>query len=149
MCTTIAARLVQIDLDSTETSTRNKNQIKQNKLEMGKQEISAQTVLSRRGRLTRPRRHGEEYVEVSMATAAQTSVLKDIGRYLPVKDIIAGGLARAASQSTIHPLDTVKVRMQATLKGVSPSSTPPPIPPMSSATRPMLCRSTSGWRSGR
>ena len=94
-------------------------------LEMGKKEISAQTVLSRRGRWTRPRRQGEAYVEVSLATAAQTGVLKDIGRFVPVKDIIAGGLARAASQSTIHPLDTVKVRMQAALKGVSPATPPP------------------------
>ena len=28
-------------------------------------------------------------------------------------DIIAGAVARAASQGTIHPLDTLKVRMQA------------------------------------
>jgi solute carrier family 25 S-adenosylmethionine transporter 26 len=27
--------------------------------------------------------------------------------------VIAGAMARAASQSTIHPLDTMKVRMQA------------------------------------
>jgi len=89
-------------------------------------EVSAQTVLGRRGRLTRPRRHGEEYVEVSLATAAQTSLFKDIGRLIPVKDVIAGGLARAASQSTIHPLDTVKVRMQASLKGTgsAPSVAP-------------------------
>ena len=89
-------------------------------------EVSAQTVLGRRGRLTLPRRHGEEYVEVSLATAAQTSLFKDIGRLIPVKDVIAGGLARAASQSTIHPLDTVKVRMQASLKGTgsAPSVAP-------------------------
>ena len=61
-----------------------------------------------------------------MATAAQSSALKDIGRFVPVKDIIAGGLARAASQSTIHPLDTVKVRMQATLKGVAGAAAPTP-----------------------
>ena len=30
----------------------------------------------------------------------------------PASDIAAGALARAASQSTIHPLDTLKVRMQ-------------------------------------
>ena len=94
---------------------------------MGKKEVSAQTLLGRRGRLTRPRRHGEEYVEVSIAAAAPASgVMKDFARFVPVKDIIAGGLARAASQSTIHPLDTVKVRMQATLKGISsgaPAST--------------------------
>eukprot|EP00879_Flechtneria_rotunda_P001067 GHRR01001206.1.p1 GENE.GHRR01001206.1~~GHRR01001206.1.p1 ORF type:complete len:585 (+),score=212.30 GHRR01001206.1:753-2507(+) len=31
----------------------------------------------------------------------------------PVSDVFAGGLARALSQSTIHPIDTWKVRMQA------------------------------------
>ena len=31
----------------------------------------------------------------------------------PLTDVIAGALARAASQSTIHPLDTLKVRIQA------------------------------------
>ena len=31
----------------------------------------------------------------------------------PASDILAGAVARAASQSTIHPLDTLKVRMQA------------------------------------
>jgi len=31
----------------------------------------------------------------------------------PLADTVAGALARAASQSTIHPLDTVKVQMQA------------------------------------
>lgn len=31
----------------------------------------------------------------------------------PASDVIAGALARAASQSTIHPLDTFKVRLQA------------------------------------
>lgn len=30
----------------------------------------------------------------------------------PASDVVAGALARAASQSTIHPLDTLKVRMQ-------------------------------------
>lgn len=34
----------------------------------------------------------------------------------PVLDVFAGGIARAASQSTIHPMDTVKVRMQALTK---------------------------------
>jgi solute carrier family 25 S-adenosylmethionine transporter 26 len=31
----------------------------------------------------------------------------------PASDVLAGALARALSQSTIHPLDTLKVRMQA------------------------------------
>lgn len=30
----------------------------------------------------------------------------------PASDVLAGALARAASQSTIHPLDTLKVRLQ-------------------------------------
>lgn len=30
----------------------------------------------------------------------------------PATDVLAGALARAASQSTIHPIDTIKVRMQ-------------------------------------
>lgn len=30
----------------------------------------------------------------------------------PLSDVLAGALARAASQSTIHPLDTMKVRLQ-------------------------------------
>lgn len=35
----------------------------------------------------------------------------------PAHDIVAGAMARAASQSTIHPLDTMKVRMQAGSRG--------------------------------
>lgn len=34
----------------------------------------------------------------------------------PVNEVIAGATARAASQATIHPLDTLKVRMQTTMK---------------------------------
>lgn len=30
----------------------------------------------------------------------------------PASDVLAGAVARAASQGTIHPLDTLKVRMQ-------------------------------------
>jgi len=38
----------------------------------------------------------------------------------PASDVLAGALARAASQSTIHPIDTIKVRMQSsTGAGVS------------------------------
>lgn len=37
----------------------------------------------------------------------------------PASDVIAGALARAASQSTIHPLDTLKVRLQAR-RGAAP-----------------------------
>lgn len=48
----------------------------------------------------------------------------------PAHDVVAGAVARAASQSTIHPLDTMKVRIQAganrrliKLPGASPSHT--------------------------
>ena len=38
-----------------------------------------------------------------------------------LNDVIAGSLARAGSQTTIHPIDTIKVRMQA---GPKPDQTP-------------------------
>jgi len=53
----------------------------------------------------------------------------------PASDILAGAVARAASQSTIHPLDTLKVRMQARggvskfARLVPPAGTAPPPPP--------------------
>jgi solute carrier family 25 S-adenosylmethionine transporter 26 len=37
----------------------------------------------------------------------------------PLLDVLAGAMARAASQSAIHPIDTIKVRMQA---GKAPSA---------------------------
>lgn len=37
----------------------------------------------------------------------------------PASDVFAGALARAASQSTIHPLDTLKVQLQTKKRGVS------------------------------
>mmetsp|Transcript_13533 Transcript_13533/g.28951 ORF Transcript_13533/g.28951 Transcript_13533/m.28951 type:complete len:377 (+) Transcript_13533:170-1300(+) len=42
----------------------------------------------------------------------------------PAHDVLAGAMARAASQSTIHPIDTLKVRMQAgkPAKGPSPNA---------------------------
>jgi len=39
--------------------------------------------------------------------------------------VLAGAAARAASQSTIHPLDTLKVRMQAPSRGVPSSGSTP------------------------
>lgn len=45
----------------------------------------------------------------------------------PLSDVFCGALARAASQSTIHPLDTLKVRLQtkgALGKGPSPTIVP-------------------------
>ena len=40
----------------------------------------------------------------------------------PASDVLAGALARAASQSTVHPLDTMKVRIQAGSTGGSPGT---------------------------
>ena len=52
-----------------------------------------------------------------MTAPSTTGLLGSIASVFPVTDVIAGATARAASQSTIHPLDTIKVRMQAALKG--------------------------------
>ena len=35
----------------------------------------------------------------------------------PLHDVMAGAMARAASQGTIHPLDTLKVQMQVGQRG--------------------------------
>ena len=52
----------------------------------------------------------------------------------PANDVVAGAMARAASQSTIHPLDTMKVRMQAGGRsGITSSSLPPSLPPRQAA----------------
>ena len=43
----------------------------------------------------------------------------------PINDVVAGAMARAASQGTIHPLDTLKVQMQVgkqTRQACEPSS---------------------------
>eukprot|EP00227_Mantoniella_beaufortii_P003181 CAMPEP_0197614460 /NCGR_PEP_ID=MMETSP1326-20131121/59533_1 /TAXON_ID=1155430 /ORGANISM="Genus nov. species nov., Strain RCC2288" /LENGTH=440 /DNA_ID=CAMNT_0043183333 /DNA_START=1172 /DNA_END=2494 /DNA_ORIENTATION=- len=82
------------------------------------------TLPVRHSRFSRPRRRaprsseGSAYGEASVRTASSaTDVLGGLSAIFPVTDVIAGATARAASQSTIHPLDTVKVRMQAALKG--------------------------------
>ena len=53
------------------------------------------------------------------ALPSTTGLLGNISAVFPMADVLAGAAARAASQSTIHPLDTIKVRMQAALKGNS------------------------------
>jgi len=68
---------------------------------------------SRRSRLARPATGAATYVETSTVAAVQPAA--PAGKALV--DILAGAAARAASQSTIHPLDTLKVRMQATARG--------------------------------
>ncbi|KAI8469511.1 MAG: mitochondrial carrier domain-containing protein [Monoraphidium minutum] len=50
----------------------------------------------------------------------------------PASDVLAGALARAASQSIIHPLDTLKVRLQANVRAPAP----PPPPPAGAAGPP-------------
>lgn len=47
------------------------------------------------------------------AGAAAAAPAKAKPQLKPATDVLAGALARALSQSTIHPLDTLKVRLQA------------------------------------
>eukprot|EP00983_Pelagomonas_calceolata_P053285 1143240-Pelagomonas_calceolata.AAC.4 len=54
------------------------------------------------------------------ASSSSTQSQQTAGRAKPAKskektlnDVIAGSMARACSQTTIHPIDTIKVRMQA------------------------------------
>ena len=47
------------------------------------------------------------------AAAPPSSSSKPKLELKPASDVLAGAVARAASQSTVHPLDTLKVRMQA------------------------------------
>ncbi len=61
----------------------------------------------------------------------------------PASDVLCGALARAASQSTIHPLDTLKVRIQAQRHISKAAPAMPPgvskigqlVPPVGSAPR--------------
>lgn len=70
------------------------------------------------------------------ASGAEDKVASAGPKVPPMTDVFAGGLARAASQSTIHPMDTVKVRMQAITqkvagrdaKGVTGKGLKPPAP---------------------
>lgn len=55
----------------------------------------------------------------------------------PAHDVVAGAVARAASQSTIHPLDTMKVRMQA---GRSNPNPPPKVQPKATSSSVRLER---------
>jgi solute carrier family 25 S-adenosylmethionine transporter 26 len=67
----------------------------------------------RRGRLARPHKSTPVYVQTSGVVTVQPAAPS--GRALV--DVLAGATARAASQSTIHPLDTLKVRMQSAARG--------------------------------
>eukprot|EP00191_Tetraselmis_sp_GSL018_P005791 CAMPEP_0177611448 /NCGR_PEP_ID=MMETSP0419_2-20121207/20495_1 /TAXON_ID=582737 /ORGANISM="Tetraselmis sp., Strain GSL018" /LENGTH=387 /DNA_ID=CAMNT_0019107175 /DNA_START=628 /DNA_END=1788 /DNA_ORIENTATION=+ len=68
--------------------------------------------------MARPRRR-LQFASVSLAgsEAAKDAKLQETPEerevaMKPASDVLAGAIARAASQSTIHPLDTLKVRMQ-------------------------------------
>ena len=50
--------------------------------------------------------------------APAAGVLGELSSVFPLADVLAGGAARGVP-GTIHPLDTIKVRMQAALKGVT------------------------------
>ena len=78
----------------------------------------------RNSRFSRPRRRIQMTTDRRMCMHASllngpstSGVLGSISAVFPMSDVLAGAAARAASQSTIHPLDTIKVRMQASLKG--------------------------------
>ena len=59
-------------------------------------------------------------VEVKLAKGATPPKAAAGAKTSALEETIAGGIARAGSQSTIHPIDTVKVRMQAgTASGTS------------------------------
>jgi len=52
----------------------------------------------------------------------------------PTNDVLAGGLARSAAQATIHPIDTVKVRMQMMINKAKLSGVPAAGPPATTTT---------------
>ncbi|GAB4815049.1 hypothetical protein N2152v2_002095 [Parachlorella kessleri] len=56
----------------------------------------------------------------------------------PAHDVVAGAMARAASQSTIHPLDTMKVRMQTgRVTRTGATSSKPSLPPRAPKAAPL------------
>uniref|UniRef100_A0A7S3E3X6 Mitochondrial carrier protein n=2 Tax=Eukaryota TaxID=2759 RepID=A0A7S3E3X6_9CHLO len=90
--------------------------------------LRKRSVTARRATLsaTLPLEEGQKALSVledlqapaeSLATSKKVAVVgedeKKKSKAKPLADTIAGALARAASQSTIHPLDTMKVQMQA------------------------------------
>jgi solute carrier family 25 S-adenosylmethionine transporter 26 len=76
---------------------------------------------TRNRRLARPLRGGGGGVATTTAAVAAGATAAASDKSI---DVLAGAAARAASQSTIHPLDTLKVRMQAPGRGIGPSGSP-------------------------
>eukprot|EP01024_Parvocaulis_polyphysoides_P054035 TRINITY_DN5435_c0_g1_i12.p1 TRINITY_DN5435_c0_g1~~TRINITY_DN5435_c0_g1_i12.p1 ORF type:complete len:368 (+),score=64.35 TRINITY_DN5435_c0_g1_i12:1078-2181(+) len=63
-------------------------------------------------KLSRPRRR-RSFASTSAVLAENvTSNVSTQIKSKPIQDVLAGAFARAASQSTIHPIDTLKVRLQ-------------------------------------
>lgn len=62
---------------------------------------------------TAARAHAPSAAPASASPSPSSSSSKPKLELKPASDVLAGAVARAASQSTIHPLDTLKVRMQA------------------------------------
>lgn len=75
-----------------------------------------------RRRILRPGRTNSALFASSTAVAAPTviSVPESVPTppAKPVSEVLAGATARVASQATIHPLDTLKVRLQTTSKAI-------------------------------
>merc|ERR1719506_2288221 len=82
----------------------------------GKAKNALPSLLARRGRgraAPRKRFVARKAEAVSEPAVEGAGTDEPSSKAKPLNDTIAGALARAASQSTIHPLDTVKVQMQA------------------------------------
>ena len=82
----------------------------------GKAKNALPSLLARRGRgRASPRKRfvARKAEAVSEPAVEGAGTDEPSSKAKPLNDTIAGALARAASQSTIHPLDTVKVQMQA------------------------------------
>eukprot|EP01024_Parvocaulis_polyphysoides_P049639 TRINITY_DN4824_c0_g1_i4.p2 TRINITY_DN4824_c0_g1~~TRINITY_DN4824_c0_g1_i4.p2 ORF type:complete len:367 (+),score=46.23 TRINITY_DN4824_c0_g1_i4:227-1327(+) len=72
-------------------------------------------VLLNVGRQQRKREKGELVVVASATTSSLSKAASEQTAQFttkPASDVLAGAMARAASQSTIHPIDTLKVRLQ-------------------------------------
>lgn len=67
----------------------------------------------RRGPSLVGRRQRRRFASTTASTLQNVTVPDAPPLSKPASDVIAGATARAASQATIHPLDTLKVRMQA------------------------------------
>ena len=62
----------------------------------------------------------------------------------PASDVLAGAVARAASQGTIHPLDTLKVRMQHSSTTNTLSKFGRLVPPAGDPPGHLACLETKG-----